>query len=636
MFNSGVQLRSRWMAVVVFLIGTGILWMLAALVIYSELTTNEAPTPPPTTFLDRTDCTENFEACLSDITIPDTTDPPTTAYPTQKPTPFPTKSPLPPTPFPTNYPTNYPTFKPTVLQTERPTLTPTPFPTEPVPTTAPTAATPTAAPTTTTPTAAPTNAPTNAPTHLDLSSFDSTAYGAMTTDYHNYELQTGVIAKTFDYMNNDFKCLGDTESEESEGSWCKNTNNTNNYEYVSQQFFHHYYANDDRTRIPAVFLIHGGGFKELGRMAMGYTKSLVVKLLSWGFQVFELDYPVMLTTVSPSSFLGLFFKASDKNNNPDDLPNTHHSQMDWVYFNANLCTANNGNSCASCDATVTPPGGCSSTLRTKESCCNGQTHLTTATDIVSATIQDIVDDTSFAFDRNYIGVFGFSVGGFISAEYARRQTAGEDVPRMNFNVLYSGGSFFNDLQFQTFQTKFMGPNSNSNNLGMYPYNPSAFIDITQNYVTDVPFLAVHGQQDTTVPAFFSLSLDPGVVYDAFPTIALDTEFDTYNQVSMLLPNTAHVGNLEMAGTSVYQDWLQNEIECTDGYTIGGSSNRDYWVPPESDGSGGTVLNDFNSYKDKGEASKGCSKFVDLGSAPNSFSTVYDTTRNFVWKFINSL
>jgi len=448
--------------------------------------------------------------------------------------------------------------------------------------------------------------------------------GNTRSDYYNYYDTTQNKDDT-DY----FGAVTCNANNEASGSWCRNSV-ANGAEYAANQFFHHYYENDNRTDVPIIFLIHGGGFLPLGRLRMGYTADLTLKLLSWGFQVFELDYAVSQTADSASSFLGLYFQASDTNTDDTSLwPDTHHSDLDYLFFNTNLCVANNGNGCGTCTPLIPDLlTGCTNNRGKHENCCNGQTQLTYAADTIQTLIQKIVDDTTFTFNRDHVGLFGFSVGGFITSEYVRRQTAGDTIAPVKFNVEWSGGSFYNDVQFRTFYTRFMGPNSNSNNIGMYPYNPSAFINITQNYHTDLPFLGVHGQQDTTVPAFFSLSLDPQAVYDTFPTTELDDEFDTYSQVVMLLPTAPHVGKIEYNTESVNVDWLANEVECSNGYDIGGTSNKDTWVPPEKGD-----MNDFSKYKSKGSSSRGCSKFDKIPDARNYF-TVYNTTQNFMYKFIS--
>ena len=448
--------------------------------------------------------------------------------------------------------------------------------------------------------------------------------GSTISNYYNYN-QPSQNRYDTDY----FGAVTCNSDDEAKGSWCRNSI-TKGAEYAANQFFHHYYENDNRPDVPIIFLIHGGGFLSFGRLRMGYSKDLTLKLLSWGFQVFELDYAVSLDADSASSFLGLYFKASDRNIVDTSLwPDTHHSDLNYLYFNTNLCVANKGGSCASCTSLI--PGlltDCTNDRGKNQNCCNGQTQLTYAADTIQTLIQKIVDDTTFTFNRDHVGLLGFSVGGFITSEYVRRQTAGFNIAPVKFNVEWSGGSFYNDLQFETFYTRFMGPEGNSNNIGMYPYNPSAFIDITQNYHTDLPFLGVHGQQDTTVPAFFSLSLDPQIVYKTFPTTELDVEFDTYSQVLLLLPTAPHVGNIDYDGQSANVDWLANEVECKDGIGIGENNNLEEWDPPEK---GDT--NDWNLYKNKGSTSKGCANFqVILGA--RDYLTVYNTTRNFMYKFIS--
>ena len=122
--DNNSKIPSYWMVVIYVFLGSGILWITAAIVIYSaipDILDAPAPTLPPSPFLGRKDCIDGFSACLlSGVGIPDhlwgteatqyPSPTPTITEPTPPPSMYPTNAPNIPTPYPTNIPTNYPTF----------------------------------------------------------------------------------------------------------------------------------------------------------------------------------------------------------------------------------------------------------------------------------------------------------------------------------------------------------------------------------------------------------------------------------------------------------------------------------------------------------------------------------------------
>lgn len=126
----------HWLSTISILLGTGVIWLVFAVYIYSNIE-EKLQTPPPTPFIGRSNCLDGFSGCLVlDTDIPDTlfttqgtpypTHTPTSSLaPTQDPT---TSAPIPQTDYPTKNPTSYPTLRPTSTQTSNPTSFPTSFP----------------------------------------------------------------------------------------------------------------------------------------------------------------------------------------------------------------------------------------------------------------------------------------------------------------------------------------------------------------------------------------------------------------------------------------------------------------------------------------------------------------------------